>query len=94
MGKYGIWQSVLWVAAAAATTGAVMSSEDNDGRIDYIEFRAANLEETKAFYGGVAVPTRSRESTPTPGTYGSTRRPRRTRPKGLTFGGLRSRAMM
>ena len=24
-----------------------------DGRIDYIEFRAANLEETKAFYGGV-----------------------------------------
>ena len=53
MGRCGIWQSVLLVAAAAATTGAVMSSEDNDGRIDYIEFRAANLEETKAFYGGV-----------------------------------------
>jgi len=53
MGKCGIWQLVLWVAAAAATTGAVMSSKDNDGRIDYIEFRAASLEETKTFYSGV-----------------------------------------
>ena len=30
-----------------------MSSKDNDGRIDYIEFRAASLDETKTFYSGV-----------------------------------------
>ena len=30
-----------------------MSSKDNDGRIDYIEFRAKDLERTKAFYGAV-----------------------------------------
>lgn len=33
--------------------GAMMSSKDNDGRIDYVEFRAKDLERTKVFYGGV-----------------------------------------
>ncbi|HSF19147.1 MAG TPA: VOC family protein [Vicinamibacteria bacterium] len=30
-----------------------MSSQDNEGRIDYIEFGAIDLERTKAFFGDV-----------------------------------------
>lgn len=30
-----------------------MSSNENDGRIDYIEFQAKDLERTKTFYGEV-----------------------------------------
>ncbi|MCA1405288.1 VOC family protein [Ensifer sp. IC3342] len=29
-----------------------MSNKDNDRRIDYIEFNVANIEASKAFYGG------------------------------------------
>lgn len=57
MSRHGIWKGLLVIAVAAATMGGtmggMMSSKDNDGRIDYIEFRAKDLERTKAFYGGV-----------------------------------------
>lgn len=53
MGKHGIWKALLVLAAVTTTMGAMMSSKDNDGRIDYIEFRAEDLERTKAFYGEV-----------------------------------------
>ncbi len=53
MGKHGIWKTLLVLAAVATTMGATMSSRDNDGRIDYIEFRAEDLERTKVFYGEV-----------------------------------------
>ena len=53
MGKRRIWKSLLLLAAAAMTTGATNLSKDNDARIDYIEFRATDLERIKAFYGEV-----------------------------------------
>lgn len=53
MRKRGIWNALLRLAATAAAMGATMSSGDNDGRIDYVEFAAKDLELTKTFYKDV-----------------------------------------
>lgn len=53
MGKRSIWKPLAVLAVIAMTTGAMMSNKENDARIDYIEFRAKDLERTKAFYGEV-----------------------------------------
>ena len=53
MGGYRIRRAILILAAGATTMGAMMSSRENDGRIDYVEFRAKDLQRTKAFFGEV-----------------------------------------
>lgn len=49
-GKLTILKTFFVLAAMVTAMGAAMS-EDNDSRIDYIEFRAKDLARTKAFYG-------------------------------------------
>jgi predicted enzyme related to lactoylglutathione lyase len=53
MGSYRIGRAILILAAGATTMGAMMSSKENDGRIDYVEFRANDLQRTKVFYSEV-----------------------------------------
>lgn len=43
---------LLVLAATAATLGAMMSGQDNDRRIDYIEFTATDVQGSKAFFAG------------------------------------------
>jgi predicted enzyme related to lactoylglutathione lyase len=50
MDQRAIRVTIFALAATAASMGATMSTKDNDGRIDYVEFWAEDLERTKTFY--------------------------------------------
>jgi predicted enzyme related to lactoylglutathione lyase len=50
MGKRAIWIPFFIVGTATTTTGAMMPSKDDDGRVDYIEFNAKDIGRAKTFY--------------------------------------------